>query len=418
MRAVFLDRDGTITEDDDYVHSCDQIRISKNAAEAIRILNRSFLVILITNQSVIARGLCSEEDVKKINELIIKELRKEGAKIDGAYFCPHHPEQHEDVPPHARKYRVDCECRKPKTGMVEQAARDLGIDVSRSFFIGDSTTDVETAKNAGCVSVLVKTGKGGQDKKYPADAHYICEDILDAAILIDSIKDISAVIIVGGRGERMRPLTDSLPKPMLPLKGKPLLEHQISLLKRHGITDIVLCGHYLFDKIKGHFGDGKGFGVRITYVDEPAPLGSGGALRNAREHIKSNDFVVFNGDVATNVNVSRLIKFHIGKKSLATLVLRETDHPLDSDVIETDSNNLVTMFIGRGQERIRTANTGIFMFNMAFLDLIPDGASNLEKDNIARLVRTGRIYGFLSRDYFKDIGTIERYQKAEREFEP
>lgn len=417
MRAVFIDRDGTITQDDGYFYRYDQIRINKNAAKAIKILNRSFLVIIITNQPVVARGLCSEEDVGEINSRIAKELEKEGAKIDGIYFCPHHPEQHPDVPMHARKYRIECECRKPKTGMIEQAAKDFRIDISRSFFIGDGTIDMETAKNAGCVSVLVKTGLKGEDGKYKAEPNYVCEDILDAANLIDSIKDISTVILAGGLGERMGPLTDKAPKPMLPLKGRPLLEHQISLLKRHGITEILVAGHYLFEKIKGHFGNGSRFGVHITYADDgPDPLGSGGALKNAGKSIKSENFLVLSGDVATNMNVSKLVRFHLEKKSLATPVLRNTDHPLDSDIVEMDHNNLITRFIGRGQEEIRTAITGIFMLNRDFLDIIPDGKSNLENDGISNAISTGKVYGYLSGDYFKDIGTVDRYRKVEREF--
>ena len=418
MRAVFIDRDGTITEEDGLFYRYEQIRINKNAAEAIKILNKSFLVIMITNQPVVARGLCSEDDVREINSRIAKELEKQGARIDGVYFCPHHPEQHADVPEHARKYRIACKCRKPRTGMIEKAAGDFKIDVGLSFFIGDGTIDMETAKNAGCVSVLVKTGLKGEDGKYPAEPNYVCKDILDAAKLIDSIKDISAVILAGGMGERLRPLTDKVPKPMLPIKGRPLLEHQISLLKRHGIRDVVICGHYLFRKIK-EFGDGRKFGVRITYVDDgPAPLGSGGALKNAREYIKSENFVVLNGDVVTNINISRLVRFHMEKKSLATPVLRKTDHPLDSDIVEMDHNNMVTRFVGRGQDRIRTAITGVFMLNRAFLDIIPAGKSNLEKDGISKAIHIGKVYGFVSEDYFKDIGTIERYQKAEKEFEP
>jgi len=418
MRAVFIDRDGTITQEGDGLfYRYDQIKISRNAAEAIKILNKSFLVIMITNQPVVARGLCSEEDVMEINSRVAKELEKQWARIDGVYFCPHHPEQHADVPEHARKYRIACECRKPKIGMIEQAAKDFSIEVGRSFFIGDQSTDMETAKNAGCVSVLVKTGLKGEDGKYKAEPNYVCDDILDAANLIDSIKDISAVILAGGRGERMGPLTDKVPKPMLPLKGRPILEHQISLLKRHGITEILVCGHYLFEKIKGHFGDGSRFGVHMTYVDDgPAPLGSGGALKNAGKFIKSGDFLVFNGDVATNINVSKLIRFHLERKSMTTPVLRNTDHPLDSDIVEMDNNNMITRFIGRGQEEIRTAITGIFMLNRDFLNIMPDGKSSLEKDGISNAIRTGKVYGYLSGDYFKDIGTPERYRKVEKEF--
>lgn len=416
MRAVFLDRDGTITKSDGYFCRHEQIELADDLADAIKILNKNFLVIIVTNQPVVARGLCSEEDVRGMHARIVSEMKAKGARIDGVYFCPHHPEQHEDVPEHAKAYRIKCNCRKPATGLIEQAAGDFGIDVGRSFFIGDSTRDVQTAKNAGCTSVLVKTGQGGGDGKYDAAPDYVADNMAEAAKLVDRLENLNAVILVGGRGERMGPLTDALPKPMLPIRGVPIMERQIKLLKRHGIRNMVVCGHYLFGKIKDYFGDGSSFGVRLTYVDEAEPLGTGGAVKNAEEFITSDDFVLFNGDVATNVNVGNLIKFHLNKKSLATLVLRVTDHPLDSDAVEVDSSGLVTRFIGRDQEEIRTANTGIMMLSKGFLKFMQRGFSSLEKDHIARFAGKEKIYGYVSSDYFKDIGTIERYNLVQEEF--
>ena len=117
---------------------------------------------MITNQPVVARGLCSEEDVMEINSRVAKELEKQWARIDGVYFCPHHPEQHADVPEHARKYRIACKCRKPRTGMIEKAAGDFKIDVGLSFFIGDGTIDMETAKNAGCEKLITRPDLNGK----------------------------------------------------------------------------------------------------------------------------------------------------------------------------------------------------------------------------------------------------------------
>lgn len=415
-RAVFLDRDGTITKSDGYSYKKEQLDLVDGLADAIKMLNRNFLVIVITNQPVVARGLCSEEDVKRMHDDIVHGLSKDGARIDAVYFCPHHPEMHEDVSERAKPYRIKCKCRKPETGLVEQAVKDFDIDINNSFFVGDSTGDIQTAKNAGCVSVLVKTGRKGADEKYEAKPDYVCDDILSAAHLIDKIKDLNVVILVGGLGERLRPLTDSLPKPMLPIRGVPILEYQINLLRRYGVRNIIICGHYMFEKIKEHFSDGRKFGVNITYVDEPQPLGTGGALKNAGPHIKSGRFLLFNGDIATNINVAKLIQFHLGKDALATLVLRVSDHIRDSDAVETDETGKVMRFVGRNQDEIKTANTGIMMFSRDFLDFIPDGVSNLEKDNIARLIGTGKIYGLLSNDYFKDIGTLDKYKKVQEDF--
>ncbi|HLD39238.1 MAG TPA: HAD-IIIA family hydrolase [archaeon] len=414
MRAVFLDRDGVITRKSDYFSSFDQLNLEENVSEAIKILNKNFLVIVITNQPVVARGLCTEKDVENIHNKLNDFISKNGAHIDAFYFCPHHPEMHEDVPEHAKKYRIVCNCRKPGTELLERAKKDFDIDLKNSFFIGDSTVDIQTAENIGCTSFLVRTGHGGEDKKFPAEPSYTCDNILEAAKLIDQIKDMSAVILVGGRGERMRPLTDNLPKPMLPIKGKPILEHQINLLRKYGINNITLCGHYLFQKIIDYFGDGSDFSVKMTYIDEPEPLGTGGALKNAENKIKSKNFILMNGDIATNIHLSKLIQFHLEKNALATLVLRVSDHPRDSDVIEIDENCMVSNFVGKGQEETRTANTGIFAINKKFLEFIPKGISNLEKDVIAKMIGQP-VFGFISDDYFKDIGTIERFNKAQEE---
>lgn len=415
MKAVFLDRDGTITKSTDLITKPEEIQLEGGATEGLKIMNAlGFKVIVITNQPQIARGLCTEEDVHAINNEMINNLKKQGAIIDAVYFCPHHPEHHQDVPEHAKKYRIECKCRKPGTGLIEQAAKDFGIDIEHSFFVGDSTRDIKAAKNAGCISILVKTGLAGRDEKFSSVPDYTCNDILQAAKLIEELKDMSAVILVGGRGERMRPLTDNLPKPMLPINGKPILEYQINLLRKYGINNITLCGHYLFQKIMDYFGDGGRFGVEITYVDEPEPLGTGGALKNAGSKIKSKNFILMNGDIATNVCLSKLIQFHLEKHALATLVLRVSDHPGDSDVIEINENCMVSNFVGKGQEETKTANTGIFAINKNFLDFIPNGVSNLEKDVISKMI--GRpVFGFISDDYFKDIGTIERYSIAQEE---
>src|SRR3989344_8336041 len=118
-RAVFLDRDGTIINKKagGFITRVEDVRIFPNASKAIRLLNKNSIVIIVTNQPQVARGLCTETQVKKINSYIIKKLRKSGAKINAVFYCPQHPEQHSDVPKYAKKYRIKCKCRKPNTGM-------------------------------------------------------------------------------------------------------------------------------------------------------------------------------------------------------------------------------------------------------------------------------------------------------------
>lgn len=141
--AVFLDRDGTICKDVHYMRSPEQFELLPSAVEGIKLLNKlGMKVVIVTNQSGVARGYFTEETLKKIHERMIDELLKKGARIDAIYYCPHHPDD-------------NCSCRKPKIGMLKKAEADFGLDLSECFVVGDKKLDVETGKNAGCASVLI-----------------------------------------------------------------------------------------------------------------------------------------------------------------------------------------------------------------------------------------------------------------------
>jgi len=416
--AAFLDRDGVVTKATHLVTKIEDIEIEKTVPEAIRIFNDiGVKVIIVTNQPQIARGMCTEEDVIRIHKKIKLDLLAKNAIIDDIYFCPHHPEHHEDVPEYAKKYRVECDCRKPKPGMMLEAAKKYNINLAKSFVIGDRTVDILAGKNASCVTILVKTGAAGLDGKHDAKADYECNTLLDAALLIKKLITPKAVILAGGRGERLWPLTKSIPKPMIEINGKPLLEHHINLLKRHGINEIIICASYLVDKIKEYFGNGSKFGVKIYYPEEKELLGTGGAIKNAAEYLKDTEsFIVLSGDVVTNIDISSLIRFHNSHNGIATVVVRESDHPYDSDIIRLDKNNRVVEYIGRGQEDVKTANTGISILRSEIVSLIPNGVSNLEKDILFSIINKEKIYGYMSKDYIKDMGTHERLEKVRKEF--
>ncbi len=419
--AVFLDRDGTITKGTHLITSPEELGLEEGAVDGIKLFNTIGLkVIVVTNQPQIARGMCSEEDVNKINQKMLQELSNRGAKVDAVYFCPHHPEMHPDVPEHAKRYRIECECRKPNTGMLKQAAEKFDLDLSNSFVIGDRTVDVQTGRNAGCRTILVKTGVAGEDKKYSVVADYEAEDLLQAAKIIKN-SPVKAVILAGGRGERLRPITDSIPKPMIEIGGKPLLQHQIDALKRSGITDIVICGSYLVEKIKNYFGDGSEFGMKIHYPDEPQPLGSGGAIRNAYQYLKDAErIVIINGDkmLGGDFDFDRMIEFDRKKEGFATVLVRCTDHPHDSDILKIGTNEKVEAFIGRGQSLYNISNSGIIITTPKIIDNIPEGKSNIEKDVIFSLIGEKDIYGFMLPDgwFTKDIGTPDRLEKVKWEF--
>lgn len=158
-QAVFLDRDGVITEDPPhYAHKPEQLKLIPGAADAIRSLNgMGVAVIVITNQSGVARGYYTEEDVTIYNQALERELEKKNAYVDAIYYCPHHPEFGET------KYKIDCNCRKPNTGLLQIAAKEHCIDLEKSFVIGDKLSDIESGKGVGCKTVLVLTGHGGKE---------------------------------------------------------------------------------------------------------------------------------------------------------------------------------------------------------------------------------------------------------------
>lgn len=194
MIDIFLDRDGVLMKSphpfysSNSRYSLDDVVLLDKAAEAVKILNSIGKVIVITNQSWVARGKITEEELNTVHKRMVKEFVRKGAWIDAIYYCPHHPETyHQDVPNWARKYRVDCNCRKPKTGLLDQAAKDFSLDLKNCFLIGDGTVDILAGKNAGCKTILVKTGEAGNDGKYDVNPDYICDDIFNAAKLISKI---------------------------------------------------------------------------------------------------------------------------------------------------------------------------------------------------------------------------------------
>ncbi|MDO8469642.1 MAG: HAD family hydrolase [bacterium] len=178
MKAVFLDRDGTINREVNVLRDVRQLRLLPGAAKAIKKLNQlRLLVVVITNQPVIARGWLTEKEVEYIHDVLIRRLAKRGAKIDAIYYCPHHPNAN------LKKYRIRCRCRKPGIGMIQKAVREFGIDPRASWVIGDSGRDVAAGKKAGVRTILVATGYGGKDIDYGAKPDFVARN-LQAAVRI------------------------------------------------------------------------------------------------------------------------------------------------------------------------------------------------------------------------------------------
>ena len=176
-RAVFLDRDGTLNVDTDYVHRADQWEWIPGAIEAIRGFNRlGLIVIVVTNQAGVARGYYGPDDVDRLHRFVGEDLARRGARVDAFYFCPHHPE--------AGPVR-DCLCRKPRPGMLLQARQDHGIDLSGSFMVGDKAIDVLTGRAAGAASLLVRTGYGRAEEKKAPPGTPVVDDVKAAFEFIE-----------------------------------------------------------------------------------------------------------------------------------------------------------------------------------------------------------------------------------------
>jgi D-glycero-D-manno-heptose 1,7-bisphosphate phosphatase len=177
--AAFLDRDGTILEEAGYLDRLERLAFFPYAIDAIRLLNRAgFAVVVITNQSGVGRGLYEESFVHRVHKVMDERIGAGGGRIDGYYYCPHHPNAE------IEKYRRDCECRKPGSGMLRQAASELGLDLSQSFTVGDKWSDVRAGVAAGTRSVLVRTGYGRASEETPVtdvQPSAIVDDLVSAA---------------------------------------------------------------------------------------------------------------------------------------------------------------------------------------------------------------------------------------------
>jgi D-glycero-D-manno-heptose 1,7-bisphosphate phosphatase len=179
-RAVFMDRDGTISEEVGYINHPSRYRVFRYAAEAVRLLNESgWLAILVTNQAGVARGYFTEDLIAAVHDVLKLELEHDGARLDAIYYCAHHPSVGE-LP-----YRFDCDCRKPKPGLIIRAAADFDIDLTQSWMIGDRHSDIELARNAGVHAAFVLSGYGRGEWEYQRatwkhEPDLMAEDLLEA----------------------------------------------------------------------------------------------------------------------------------------------------------------------------------------------------------------------------------------------
>ncbi|MDQ4106607.1 MAG: sugar phosphate nucleotidyltransferase [Actinomycetota bacterium] len=233
-----------------------------------------------------------------------------------------------------------------------------------------------------------------------------------------------AVIMAGGQGTRLRPLTSNQPKPMIPIVGIPCMEHIVNLLKRHGFEDIVVTLQFMPEEIQDYFGDGSDWGVNMRYSIEDTPAGTAGSVKMAEEQLDlyGERFLVISGDALTDADLTRLVNYHEEKGSEATMVLKSVENPLDFGIVITEEDGRISRFLEKpawGQVFSDTVNTGIYLLEASVMDEIPDpGQSEYDfsKELFPKLLEAGRpLYGYITEEYWEDIGTLEQYASAQRD---
>jgi mannose-1-phosphate guanylyltransferase / phosphomannomutase len=231
---------------------------------------------------------------------------------------------------------------------------------------------------------------------------------------------MKAVIIAGGFGTRMRPLTYNRPKPVVTVANRPFVIHQIELLKRYGITDIILNLHYLPSNMELILGDGRDFGVKISYSIEKNPLGTAGAVKNAESMFDKEPLIVFNGDILTDIDISELIKFHKKNGARATIALTEVEDPTPYGLVLTDDSGKVSRFLEKPsweQVTVKNINAGIYVLDPSVFNDVPsDKPYSFERELFPGLLERGeKVYALVSEAYWMDIGSPQKYMQAHKD---
>lgn len=223
---------------------------------------------------------------------------------------------------------------------------------------------------------------------------------------------MKAVIMAGGRGTRIASINSLVPKPMIEICGKPILEYQLNCLKSQGVNDITLVIGYLGDKIKEYFADGQAFGVKIKYIEEQSPLGTAGALFYLKQEIK-DDFLLLCGDIIFDIDISRFMAEHKEKGGIATLFTHPNSHPYDSGIIIADKNGKVEDWLHKEDKRLwyrNRVNAGLHMLSPKIFENFKELKKlDLDRDILKPLISSGELYVYDSPEYVKDMGTPDRY---------
>ena len=228
---------------------------------------------------------------------------------------------------------------------------------------------------------------------------------------------MKAIILIGGQATRLRPLTLTTPKALIDLQGKTIVEHVLALLKKHGISDVILSVGYLKDKIKDYFGDGSKFGVKISYIEETEPLGTAGPMNLLPEKI-TETFIVGNGDELKEVDISDMVKFHKQHGGWATLALTRVEDPSLYGVARMEGDKILEFVEkpSKAEASSNLINAGFYILEPEVLDMIPKGKAMFEYDVFPRLASEGKLFGYEFSGQWFDTGSLERLEMARKEW--
>jgi len=229
---------------------------------------------------------------------------------------------------------------------------------------------------------------------------------------------VKAVVMAGGEGTRLRPMTANQPKPLLPVVNQPIMEHVLRLLRRHGFTETVVTVQFLAALVRNYFGDGEEWGMRLTYATEETPLGTAGSVKNAEDALRDDPFIVISGDALTDIDLTDMVRFHRANDAKVTIALKRVPDPLEFGIVITDDDGRIQRFLEKptwGQVFSDTVNTGIYIIEPEVLASVPGGqavdwSGDIFPDLLARGVP---LYGYIADGYWQDVGTFASYLKAQ-----
>src|ERR1700744_1060618 len=231
-------------------------------------------------------------------------------------------------------------------------------------------------------------------------------------------KALRAVVMAGGEGTRLRPMTANQPKPLLPVANRPIMEHVLRLLRRHGFSDTVGTVQFLAALVRNYFGDGEDFGMKLQYATEEMPLGTAGSVKNAEDALRDEPFLVISGDALTDIDLTAMVRFHKEQGALVTVGLTRVPDPLEFGIVIADEDGRIQRFLEKptwGQVFSDTVNTGIYVMEPEVLAEVPPGESvDWSADVFPALLKRGApLFGYISGGYWEDVGTHESYLKAQ-----